>query len=221
MNRLRKAAIARILVSLAVAFTLAGAAGAVGPAHDGPMGNAEEPALRPYKWMWRGLKALVYRPLMAIEKGNRKTPGLGTVELFRGIRKGMVELDESIVKGAMCSAPPKGKDYKEVGKVNASIDEDILLRNVADIGVAGGVLGVGAGGGIWLGQKVVDHYPLNTPERQAEILKQARTTRQARKEAARARNESASPLEVARRKYVGDRAEINPKPEGNLLKLAQ
>lgn len=113
-----------------------GWAAAVPPAYNGPLGNPEEPALRPYKWMWRGFKALAYQTANHAKEGNLKTPILGTAEAFRGFRKGIVEFDESTFRGMLGAVPPQaGIDdyrYDRLLKANQYIDQDVLLRNVAD-----------------------------------------------------------------------------------------
>lgn len=123
-----------VLVSLILIGS--GWAAAVPPAYDGPLGNPEEPALRPYKWMWRGFKALVYQTANHAKEGNLKTPILGTAETFRGFRKGIVEFDESMFRGMVGAVPPQaGIDeyrYDRLMKANQYIDNDVLLRNVAD-----------------------------------------------------------------------------------------
>jgi hypothetical protein len=48
----------RMLLITVVAMTAASLAGAIEPAHVGKYGNPEEPATRPYKAVWRGLKTL-------------------------------------------------------------------------------------------------------------------------------------------------------------------
>lgn len=109
---------------------------AVPPAYTGHLGNPEEPALRPYKWMWRGFKALAYQTANHAKEGNLKTPILGTAEAFRGFRKGIVEFDESTFRGMVGAIPPqagiKEYEYDQLMKANRVIDNDVLLRNVAD-----------------------------------------------------------------------------------------
>ena len=198
-------ALTRLTVLATLAFVCMSAAYAVQPAYFGPMGNAEEPALRPYKWIWRGLKALGYQPVKAFEKGNLKTPVLGSIETLRGVRKGAIELGESAFRGLTYTAPPSKGHYKGLGAVNTVIDSDLLLRNVAD--------GLTT---IYPVQKVIDHYPVQGEDTQLAIEKKARAVRQARKEAARERAR-------ARERYLGDRMVVNkPAPyTGNLLKLAR
>ena len=62
-----------------------------------------------------------------------------------------------------------------------------------------------------------------TPPREHEIHQQAKEVREARAEAQRARQADESDWERARKKYIGDRATLNPRPKytGNLVKLAR
>ncbi len=124
-------------------------AAAVPPAYNGPLGNPEEPALRPYKWMWRGFKALSYQTANAAKEGNLKTPILGTVETFRGFRKGIVEFDESVFRGMMGAIPPQAGNpdyrYDRLLKANQYIENDALLRNVADYVATAYLVGILAG----------------------------------------------------------------------------
>lgn len=104
---------------------------AVEPAYTGHLGNPEEPALRPYKWLARGLAALVYQTGTAFKEGNRDFPIVGSVYAFRGLRRGLVEFERSQWRG-FCGANNRTAPYKETGKANAYIEEDFLLRNAAD-----------------------------------------------------------------------------------------
>ncbi len=51
-------ALRHILLAAAVTITATGVAGAIEPIHYGKYGNPEEPATRPYKAIWWGLKSL-------------------------------------------------------------------------------------------------------------------------------------------------------------------
>jgi len=223
--------LARALVLLVAGMLVAGSVYAVGPAYEGPMGNPEEPALRPYKWMWRGVKALAYHPVVALGSGNRKTPGLGMVDVFRGLRVGAVEFNESLVKGILCSEPPEAGDYKNIGNANAFLAEDVLFRNLADLGTAGAVFSSAAGAAaIWLGQKMVDHHPVHSVEYQEKLKKNEQMLRDARK---RSRTEPATGAEQGGTPPPGKDADAStatriphePRPldrhTGNLLKLGR
>ncbi len=156
----------RKLVGFLVLTIVACGAYAVPPAYEGPMGNPEEPALRPYKWFWRGMKALVYHPVKSLVEGNVKTPVLGTAEVFRGVRRGMVENEASIWMGMMGA---QVRPTKEVGKANKFIEDDILLRNVADYVAASYAMGIATGEipvSMWDGGPVeyrFKHWPLGLP----------------------------------------------------------
>jgi hypothetical protein len=117
----------------ALLFVVTGTAAAVPPAYNGPMGNPEEPALRPYKWFYHGMKTLVHHPVTKFNQGNSVLPGIGTLEAWRGAREGVFDLTESVYHGAIFSIPPKSDAYKETGKINAFIDEDPMLETVADL----------------------------------------------------------------------------------------
>ena len=124
----------KLLALAALTLVCVSSSYAVPPAYYGPMGNAEEPALRPYKWLWRGMKALAYRPVKGFKEGNLKTPVLGTVEVVKGVRQGLIEFDESIFRGLIGSAPPGRGDYKRLRSVNAYIELEPLLNALADGG---------------------------------------------------------------------------------------
>ncbi len=121
----------KLLAAFVLVSLIAGIAQAVEPAYTGHLGNPEEPAMRPYKWMVRGLAALVYQTGKAFKDGNEKYPIVGSVYTFRGLRKGIVELERSQWRG-LCGANDRTAPYKETGKANAYIEDDFLLRNVAD-----------------------------------------------------------------------------------------
>ncbi len=204
------------VVLAATSVIAAGAAFAVDPAYNGPMGNPEEPALRPVKNVWQGIKSLVYRPVRSFGKGNLKTPVLGSAEAFRGLRRGLVGCGELTVEGVLCSVPPRDDEYKELGKVNNILEEDIMLRNAADFVVSMGVF--------WPVQKVVDHYPVHNEARREAIERRAKAIRKIREKAEEeAEKREKSRVSRAQEAYLGDRARINDKPfgKGNILKEVQ
>jgi len=213
---------------IALGVFLSAGAYAVPAAYVGPMGNSEEPALRPYKWMLHGLKALAFQTVDAIDNGNRKTPILGTTEGLRGARRGAVEVGESCFRGLRFSAPPHAHAYRKTGSTNQVIDNDLLLRNVADYVFVSQLL-VWANGHeawrwgalIWTSQKVLDHYPAVgsvEQERMADKAKMARAM-QAKAEAAK------KPMtrREAQAAYIGDRIPQRKKDpyKGNILKLVR
>jgi len=118
---------------LAVVFLLASAAQAVPPAYYGPMGNPEEPALRPYKWLWHGIKVLVYHPVARFNQGNSVYPGVGSLMVWQGAREGVVGLAESGVRGSLYAIPPEPDAFKDTGSVNAALMSDPLVSTVVDL----------------------------------------------------------------------------------------
>lgn len=198
--------IARWNLAVALGILLATGAYAVQPAYIGPMGNLEEPAVRPYKWVFRGLKALAFQTVDALDRGNRKTPGLGVAEGFRGVRKGTAELGESCFKGLTFSAPPRAGDYKKTGTVNKVIDDDLLLCNVCDCGFA---------------TQILDQYPVVDPVEQERLAEKAQIERAARAKAAAATRPPTR--KEAQAAYIGDRIPQGRKDpyKGNILKLVR
>ena len=106
-----------VLLFAGMGILAMGAAFGVEAAYEGDLGNAEEPALRPYKWVWHGAKSLVYQTGKSFKEGNMKTPVLGTVETGRGLRRGAVELAESTYRGGVFAPVPREKGaYKDLGR---------------------------------------------------------------------------------------------------------
>jgi hypothetical protein len=167
----------------------------------------EEPALRPYKAMWRGVKAIGYHAVRSFAEGNEKAPVVGSIEVFRGLRRGAVECVTSTWMGMAGSRPD---NYRKLSKPNAVIENDILLRNAADVAATAAVFAIGgetasavkSAGVLWVGQKAVDHSPLIPAS--DEERPQSRTKQ-------------------AQERYIGKRAHTNEKASGtgNLLKLAK
>jgi hypothetical protein len=164
-------------------------------------GNPEETALRPYKGLWRGVKAFTYNIVKSLDVGNRKFPGLGVVELGRGTRYGAVELAYSTYMGMAGSRP---KPVKAYSWPNEYIDSDWLLRNSADL--AGGAIFWGHGTsfstkapaaiGTFTAQKVVDHSPVLSERERALYLEE-------------------KPQYAAQRDYLGKRA-VKPREDGRI-----
>ena len=200
MRRVVRVLLATVLLWTGVSF-------AVEPAYIGPMGNYEEPALRPYKWLWHGVRSLSYQTVTSLERGNAKTPGLGTIYGLRGLRLGAVELGQSAFEGAKFAKPPAAGSYRQTGTANAMIDRDPLLRTVADCGTS----------------SVLDYHPYNTLDEQEKALDHAKAVRQARKQSAEmtAAHYSETPIQKAQRAYLGARTETNKKTPfmGNILKV--
>ncbi len=216
MSVSRKAIGAVILACIASSISYA-----VPPAYYGEFGNAEEPAMRPYKWLWRGVCAFVYHPADSFRAGNVKMPVFGTVETVRGVRRGSLELGESVFKGLQGSQPPRGNDinrqgdyYKELGSVNTTIEGDPLLSTVGDAGIV----------------KLLDKYALYDKEKQAVIENQAKAVREARAQAAEERKPKTTAtvarkqrVKDAQKSYLGDRyVESQKEPyKGNILKVVR
>ena len=98
--------------------------------------RVEEPALRPYRAFFRGIGAVFYQSVQALKEGNEKFPGLGTVEVFRGLRKGGVELVHGTYMGM---AGTEHWGYDEVGGANRMIDDNLLLAYTLDTATAWGL----------------------------------------------------------------------------------
>jgi len=229
MNR-----IVQVVFILAMLLSLT--AQAVPPAYTGPLGNPEEPAMRPYKWLFHGVLSLLVQPVKAFKDGNLKTPVLGSVETFRGFRRGAIELDESILRGLVFAPPPPRGSLTNLGYINTPLEDDPFLAYVADFlaggylyGVAengalgldfvGNVLGAGKHGrdavnfsaGIMAAQGVVDLLPMyDTVDR--ELVESRAADIQFNRRITRVVQE---PLETdrerAQRMYIGERAMINRK----------
>lgn len=132
--------------------------------------KVEEPALRPYKSLWRGFKSVVYNTVKSFEQGNEKLPVLGSVEAFRGARRGALELTFGTYMGMAGSKP---KDYRSLGKTNQIIEADPLLRNVVD---AAPPLLTHYPVHIIVAQKAVDHSPV-APEQYKQEMKDRKKSR--------------------------------------------
>lgn len=206
----------RVMLLLIVAAVMAPLAGwSVPPTYEGSYGNPEEPALRPYKWMWRGVKSLFYQTGYGFKHGNMRTPVLGTAETFRGLRKGTFELGESVYHGlAFAPVPPKGQ-YKETMRLNHMVDKEKASSNISDLVFSLYAFPV---------LKFVDKYPAENEERVKIREQRARATREAQDKAEAARTPAMDPVERAQRNYLGDRYVEGSKKDvgrGNLLKLAK
>lgn len=112
-----------LLTAAAVVFGAVSAL-AIEPQYVGPLGNPETPALRPYKAMWRGMKAFVHQTKRGFVEGNQRFPVVGSVEVLRGMRRGAIELGISTYTGMAGSRQP---DYRAVSEFNVYIDEEPFL----------------------------------------------------------------------------------------------
>lgn len=190
-----------VLLMILAALLAPMAVRAVEPAYLGEYGNAEEPALRPYKWVWRGVQALFYQTGHGFAHGNMKTPILGTAETFRGLRKGTVELGESAYHGLAFAPAPRKGDFKKISTWNETIDNEKVRSNFSDLVFSLYAFPV---------LKFVDKYPAENESRVQIRTERAKATREAqRKSAAERQLQNAA---TTGKKDTG---------RGNLLKLAK
>ena len=202
------------------AIILATGAFAVEPAYTGPYGNVEEPALRPYKWAFSGIKSLFYHSGKSVADGNLKFPVLGTVELGKGVRTGGVELGESVFRGINFAPVPQDKDYyKDIHKANEKINKHRGSQEVADAVSTVGIFTLFG----YPVQKLVDKYPVKDEEEIAAYKDEREKVKASKRAARKERKES--DLEIAQKRHIGDRASLGSKKSkgetGNLLKLAK
>ena len=207
-----------VLMLAFVAIALPGYS--VEPAYRGPLGNAEEPALRPYKWLYRGVKSFFYNTGDQLVDGNMHVPFVGSVQGLRGVRRGSVELGESLYRGGVYAPAPAADDYKRLGHLNTVIEDDMFLHNGSDFVFS------------WYffpAQKAVDCYPLEGDtkvEMRKESARAIRAERAAAWEARKSIDPNESDVKRAQRGYVGDRADLGNTSKsdsyrGNLMKLAR
>jgi hypothetical protein len=209
--------LAGLLILAAVLVAMPGYS--VEPAYTGQFGNVEEPALRPYKWLYRGVRALFYHPGDQFVDGNLRVPALGSIQGLRGVRRGAFELGESAYRGSVFAPVPPPGDYKKLRALNLAVEQDMLLRNGSDFLFS------------WYfypGQKVIDRNPLEGDTKVEYRKREAREVRRERKAAADARkviNPNESNVKRAQRAYIGKRAEYsNGQKEAyrhNLMQLAR
>lgn len=210
---MKRITLAMWLIGLLFAVTCS----AIEPAYVGPLGNAEEPALRPYKWFWRGITAFAHQTKEKFIEGNMNTPILGTVETTRGVRNGSTELVYSFWKGILFSCPPQQpKFYQEKTELTNRVEADDVWRNVTDLMFSGPAFPV---------LVTLDHVYMESDSKVQERLENARETREARKQARKAREIELNPVEKAQQNYLGDRFVVkqdkHKKYPKNLLKLAK
>lgn len=209
--------------ALLLAFLLvltAGVAQAVEPQSTDQFDNPEEPALRPYKWIFHGFKGLVYHPAKSFVDGNMNTPVLGTVEITRGARRGVVRFGESTWNGVLFRPLPEKDEYQEMGEINEKLEKEkhdkFLLDALSNLPVS-----IALEFPLFPVQVLVDKYPAESDEKVRLRQEEARKTRDSRK-AARDKNAgNLTDVERAQRNYVGDRATAGKqehKGGGNLLK---
>ena len=185
----------------------------------GPLGNEEEPALRPYKWLYQGVKSLFWHTGDQFVEGNLHAPVVGSVQGFRGLRRGTVNLGESTYRGLVYAPVPSRSHYKTLGAANVAIEDDMFLRNSSDLLFSWYFFPV---------MKAVDNNPIEGDVKVGIRQKEAKETRIARNEATKARKQTdlkESEMESAQREYIGARADYGtPKTKmgrGNLMKLGR
>lgn len=209
----------RVLTILCAFLLVAGPAMAVEPAYQGEeFGNNEEPALRPYKWIFNGVKSLVWHTKDQFVRGNMASPVTGTAMTLRGVRRGTVELLESTYRGAVFAIPPEKGYHKEIHTANTTIEQDPFLRNSANFLFSWS---------FFPSQKVTEHYPRVEHSRVDRQLEEAKEIREERREAYRKRQGPIveSRVKRAQRHYIGERAAYGAdkakEGRGDLTKLGQ
>jgi len=163
--------------------------------------RVEEPALRPYKALWSGLKSVVFNTTKSFAQGNEKAPILGTVEVFRGFRRGSVDLISGTYMSMAGSEP---RPYRKLSRPNRILEDDPLLRNVADTTPPALLTPVPVP--IFVAQKAVDRSPV-APEQHKQYMKDLKKTR----------------MERARMRELAKHQGLPEQPEGrgNLLRYGK
>ena len=172
----------KCVVAACAAVICATGAMAIEPSHYGAKyGNPEEPATRPYKAFWRGLKAFKYQFHSTIDDGRVKAGPYGNVQFFRGVRRGIVEIGAGTYMGMAGQYP---YPVEQTHPANEYLDSDRRLAALADIpstsaifwlagaGSVGAVFGPGV---VTIAQSEVDRYAM-TPEERAEVAANAAKT---------------------------------------------
>jgi hypothetical protein len=179
-----KAMSTTLAVVLAVVFC--GSAAAIEPSHWGKYGNPEEPATRPYKSFWRGLKAVPYQIGISKDSGEAKAGAKwGRVEGFRGVRRGVVELGHSTWWGMAGTYPPPVEDFSSS---NQWIESDRRLAALCDLPTTAGVFALVSGSNalvmmfgsaaVTVAQSEVDRRAMGPEELEANLAAARRTRAQ-------------------------------------------
>ncbi len=182
--------------------------------------SVEEPALRPAKAFIRGLGSVVYNTVGSFVRGNENFPVVGSVEAFRGLRRGSIELVEGTYRSMAGSEPRR---VRELGPVNEYIEDDLFLHHASDTVTAGVFYAVGFGRaadnatywalGTQAAQQVTDLEPFH-PERMEERRIEREREREMEEERAR----------PAQARYLSDdmrASNRNRERDGNLLRTAR
>jgi hypothetical protein len=188
----------RVVMLVLMCVVLSGSAFAVPAAYTGKMGNDEEPALRPYKWLWHGVKSFFHHPGARAYEGNARYPVIGLTGAGTGVVQGTIDLGESAAKGSVHAIPPQAGDYKNLGTANTYLANDIVFGPIvnAPLAIAG----------------AIENDPEAAQARQDAVLEKAAETRAARKAGRQDSVQRKDSFEKARESYIGERAHINPKP---------
>ncbi len=113
-------------VVLLLAVVCACVAEAVPPTYTGQFGNPEEPALRPLKWTWVGVKSLVQSTKDGLASGVQKDPASMAAEGALGSVKGTGSLATSVGKGIVGAPLPPKKDAKSLSYEQAAM---VVINN--------------------------------------------------------------------------------------------
>jgi len=106
---------------LLLAMLCAGVADAVPPAYTGEFGNPEEPALRPLKWTYVGVKSLVQSTKDGLASGVEKDPASMAGEGALGAVKGTGSLVSSVGHGIVGAPLPTRKEAKTLSYEQAAL----------------------------------------------------------------------------------------------------
>ena len=106
---------------LLTAVVCTGIAAAVPPAYTGQFGNPEEPALRPLKWTWVGVKTLVESTKDGLASGVQKDPASMAGEGALGAVKGTGGLVSSMGHGIVGAPLPPKRDAKSLSYEQAAM----------------------------------------------------------------------------------------------------
>ncbi len=173
-------------LAVVLAVMCCGSAMAIEPSHWGKYGNPEEPATRPYKAFWRGLKAVPYQIGISKDSGEAKADAKwGRVEGFRGVRRGVVELGHSTWWGMAGTYPPPVEDFSST---NQWIESDRRLAALCDLPTTVGVFALVSGSNalvmmfgsaaVTVAQSEVDRRAMGPEQLEANIAAAQRTRAQ-------------------------------------------
>jgi hypothetical protein len=185
-------------LAVVLAVACCGSVAAIEPTHWGKYGNPEEPATRPYKSFWRGLKAVPYQIHTSKDSGEAKADAKwGRVEGFRGVRRGVVELGHSTWWGMAGTYPPPVEDFSSS---NRWIESDRRLAALCDLPTTAGVFALVSGSNalvmmfgsaaVTVAQSEVDRKVMGPEQMEANLEAAARTRAQNWPAGAVARNDS-------------------------------